>query len=214
MSIFDDITSLGTYRDFRDETIPRKVMGMILEAGSRAPSPGNVNALEFIVVEDDERREALSRIADDGRIESAPTSVIIIEDRERMGRRVGNDGARDFCTAEAAISAQNMRLVAKENGVASCWITGFPEQAVQDEFGIPDGKMPLGIVILGYSDQEVPPEEKFKLNNICYHDMYDNQVRSMFDKLEWKGIRESKRVYRKKGLGIVGRIRRKLREIL
>ncbi|MFB6292367.1 MAG: nitroreductase family protein [Candidatus Nanohaloarchaea archaeon] len=214
MSIFEDITSLGTFRDCEDKPIPRKLMGMILEAGSNAPSPGNVDALEFIVVEDDEKREALARITGDDRIESAPDSVIIIEDYERMARRVEEDKCRDFCSAEAAVAAQNMRLVAKENGLASCWVGGFPEQAVQDEFGIPDGKIPMGVVILGYSDDSVPEEEKFKLNNICYYDFYDNQVTSMFDQVEWKGIREEKRIYGKKSSGLVSRFRRKLREIL
>ncbi len=213
MSIFEQVCGLGSFRDCRDEAIPRKIMGRILEAGRNAPSPGNVQSLEFIVVEDEEKRQRLARITDDRRVEEAPASVIILSDRERMKRKTGSEPI-EFCTAEGAIAAQNMRLVAGENGISSCWISGFDKEAVREDFRAPQQKIPVGIVMLGYSDDEVEPESRFPLNSVCYYDEYDNQVASFFDNVEWKGLREEKRIYGKKASTALGRIKRRIKKLL
>lgn len=211
MSAFDLIRNLKSFRSCRDETIPRRVMGRILEAGRNAPSPGNVQSLEFIVVEDDHKLELLSNAVNDRRAEEAPTAVIVLGDVERMARRAG-EKAREFCSSEAGCAIQNMRIVSEENDVQSCWIGGFDESMVQGQFKIPESKMPVGVVIFGYSDNPVEDSNKFGLNEIAFYDEYDNQMVSAFDEMEWRGIKENREVYGKKTKGLVDKIRRKLRD--
>lgn len=189
-------------------------MGRILEAGRQAPSPGNVQSLEFIVVEDEQRKHQLAEVAGDDRIEQAPTAVIVIADVNRMARRVGKQQRHDFCNAEAASGVQNMRLTAAEEDISSCWITGFDSQVVGDRFNVPDGKKPLGVVVFGYSDNPVRSSKKFGLNSVCFYDEYGNQITSTFDNMEWKGLQENKRIYGKKASGLVGKIRRRISKFL
>ncbi len=202
MSVFELVRGLGSFRKCRDEVIPRKTMGKILDAGRRAPSPGNVQSLEFIVVEDDHLKESLSRATDDERIEDAPAVVIVIASLERMARQVGEEAALEACSTETGCSVTNMRLVAEENDIASCWVSGFDKQMVADQFDIPEGKLPMSVVVFGYSDHKVPQEPKFQLNEICFYDMYDNQINSLADFAEWKGLREEKEIYGKKAEGL------------
>lgn len=214
MSVFEAARNLASFRECRDETIPRKVMGRVLEAGRQAPSPGNVQSIEFIVVEGEQEKEQLEQITGDERVEQAPTSVIVIADVERMARRVGKQKCHEFCNSEAAATVQNMRLVAAEEGISSCWITGFDSQVLGDSFGVPSGKEALGVVIFGYSDHPVQESDKFSLNTVCFYDRYDHQITSAFDGFEWRGVEESKRVYGKKASGLVHKFRRKLGEFL
>ena len=214
MGVFEAASNLTSFRDCRDETIPRKTMGKILESGRLAPSPGNVQSLEFIVVEGDHRKEQLSQIVGDERVEQAPTSVIVIGDIERMARRVGKQKSHDFCNSEAASAVQNMRLTAAEQEISSCWITGFDRQILGDTFDVPSGKEPLGVVIFGYSDNPVPKSTKFGLNEICFYDEYGNQINSAFDGMEWPGIRDATKIYGKKGKGLIDKIRRRLSKFL
>ncbi len=213
MSVFETSQELKSFRKCRDETIPRKVIGKALEAGRQAPSPGNVQSVEFVVVEDEDKREMLSDSVNDPRVEEAPTAVIIIGDIERMERRVG-DHAYSFSNAEAAMTVQNMRLTAQEEGVYSSWISGFDEDLVADQFGVPTGKSPLGVLIFGYTDNPVESPPRFGMNEICFYDEYGNQVDRVFDGFEWGGIQEEKEVYRKKAGTIADKIRRALREFL
>lgn len=213
MSTFDNVRALASFNEAKDETIPRKTMGKILEAGRHSPSPGNVQSLEMIVVESDEKLDMLAETAGDHRVREAPTTVIMIADIGRMERRIGS-GAREAANSEIACAIQNMRLVAKEQDIYSAWISGYDEHTISEQFDIPDGKVPIAAVTFAYTDKPNKPEEKFGMNKICSYDSYGNQIGSVFDGVEWKGLREEREIYGKKGKGLLDKIRRKLREVL
>lgn len=213
MSTFDDVCDISSFRNCRDDPVPRDTIGKILEAGRRAPSPGNVQSLEFIVVESEQKKEMLHRATDDKRVLEAPTLVIVLSDYERMRRHVG-DEARDGCSGEAACAVQNMRIVASSEGVASCWISGFDKDMVAEKFGVPSGKKPEGIVMFAYTDNPVPSEERFGLNEICFYDEYGSQVNSFWDEPGWRGLRDESRIQGRKARGLVGMVKRKLRQLL
>ena len=189
-------------------------MGKILESGREAPSPGNVHSVEFIVVEGEHEKHKLEKIVGDKRVEKAPTSVIVISDVERMARRVGKEKAHDFCNSESAVTVQNMRLNAADEGIASCWVTGFDSNVLGDQFNVPSGKKPLGVVSFGYSDNLAQESDKFGLNQICFYDEYGNHITSAFDSMEWHGVEEAKAIYGKKGKGLLDKVRRKITEHL
>jgi len=77
MSSLESVRSITSFRNCRDEVIPRKVMGRVLEAARQTPSPRNTNLLEFIVVEDDDKLQSLSAAVDDKRVKKAPTSLLL-----------------------------------------------------------------------------------------------------------------------------------------
>lgn len=213
MSSLESVQSITSFRNCRDEVIPRKIMGRILEAGRQTPSPGNVNLLEFIVVEDDGKLESLSRAVDDKRVRKAPTSVIILADMSRAQRNLG-DEAVHAVNAEAACSVQNMRIVASEHDLSSIWLSGFNRQDIGEMFNAPSSKEAISVVSFGYTDNPVPIEQKFGMNELFSYDEYGSQVGSVFDGAEWKGIREEKRIYGKKAESILGRLRKKIRKVL
>ncbi|WEL23696.1 Nitroreductase [Candidatus Nanohalovita haloferacivicina] len=214
MSSFESALNLNTFKECRDETIARKVVGKILEAGRYAPSPGNVQCLEFIVIESDDALHKLEESTGNHRISEAPTTILVIGDLPRMRKRVGSSEARKACMAEAAFSVQNMRLVAYENDLASILVSGFDENMVAQKFGVPEGKVPLMAISIGYTDNPQTSEHKFRLQQRCYYDSYGRQITSVFEGLEWKGLKEEKRIYGKKAKGLRDKLRRKLRKVL
>lgn len=213
MSTFEAVRELASFRSAKEKPVERKKIGKVLEAGRHAPSPGNVQSLEFIVVDEKESREKLSRASGDPRIEEAPVSIIVLADVERMRRKVGED-AFVACNSEAAAASQSMRLVADESGLGSCWITGFDEKAVNAEFEIPEGKEPLGIISLCYPESEVEPEHRFGMNEVVFYEKYDNQMGSVFDSLEWEGLYENAEIASKRTKGLYWKLKKKLSDII
>lgn len=214
MSSFESALNLKTFDKCRDETLPRKTVGRILEAGRYAPSPGNVQCLEFIVIESEDSLQSLAETTGNNKITEAPTTVLVIGDIPRMRKRVGGSEARKACMAEAAFSVQNMRLVANENDMASVLISGFDGDIVGQKFDVPDGKVPLMAVSIGYTDNPHTSEHKFRLQQRCYYDSYGRQVDSAFEGLEWKGVKEEKRIYGKKAKSLKDKVKRRLRKVL
>jgi len=213
-SVFEVITNLRSFRTCKSEVIPRKVLGKLIEAGRHTPSPGNVQSLEFIVVEDDAKKDSLAQITGDRRVYEAPSVVIIIADTDRLARRVGEDLSLESGSAEAAISAQNMRLAAAEEDIASCWLTGFDEATVSDNFAIPDEKSPMGVVALCYGDSYQDEQKSFGISDVVYYDEYEQQIRNFFDKMEWKGVREYRNAPDRRRKTLSEKIREKLNNIL
>ncbi|MFB6241662.1 MAG: nitroreductase family protein [Candidatus Nanosalina sp.] len=214
MSVLEECQKITSFNHCRDETISRKVVGRILEAGRHAPSPGGVQSLEFIVVETDETKEQIEMVVGDDRVNEAPTVIVVLTDRNRMARRIGPEKAIEACDAEAACAVQNMRLVTQENDLSSCWFSGFEGPALGDKLVTPDNVVPAGVVALGYTDNPVPMQEKFAMNDICFYEEYGNQVETFFDGPKWEGISEEKRIFSKKARGLRDKLRRKLEQVL
>lgn len=188
-------------------------MGKILEAGRNAPSPGNVQSVEFIVVEDDSKKEMLHRATQDDRVHEVPTVVLVLSDLERLRRRVGED-AEKIAYSETATAVQNMRIVGAEEGLASTWLGGFDEVQVGEKFSVPREKKVLAAVLLAYTDDPVYADDGFDLNEIAYYDKYDNQINSFWDEPGWRGLRKESGIHGKKAKGFTQLLRDKLDNLL
>jgi len=97
--MYNIIVSRRTVRQFRPESIPRRVLERIVEAGRLAPSAANLQPLEFVLADED----AVCRnvfpclkwaayIAPAGNPDSGrePTAYVIVLVNRRSGRRVLN----------------------------------------------------------------------------------------------------------------------------
>jgi len=207
-----EIPTVSSFQGCRKETIGRKTLGQILEAGRRAPSPGRVQSAEFIVVESDKKGK-ISELAGDDRLEQAPTLVAVVVDRERLERNLGS-GAGRFAEGEAAVAVQNMRVAAERHGISSLWVGGFDRSRVGKALRVPEGREVAAVVGFAYTDDPVEHEPKFAMNDVVFYDFYDNQIDSQFDGIEWEGLYDTAdttgRVFRR----WVDSARRRLRRIL
>lgn len=205
MARLEDFAGLKSFNNCKDEIIERKVMGRILEAGRNAPSPGNRQTIEFVVIEDDGALKHLSNILGDKRVEKAPTSVVIVTDPDRMGRSVKNPV--EACYAESSASAQNMRIMASSEGLCSNLLTGFDSDSVAELIGAPSNKMPVAVVSLAYCDNPIDTVDRFGMNEICFYDEYGAQIGSVFDGWSWEGYEDEKKRYGKKVRGFVKKLK-------
>lgn len=213
MSVFETATELKSFRSAKDQPVERKKVGKVLEAARHTPSPGNVQSLEFIVVEEEHSRHLLSTAAGDKRVEDAPVSIIVVADVERMSRKIG-EGAREACIAEASAAAHTMRMVASEEGLSSSWLTGFDVDKVMADFEIPEGRQAMGVISLCYPESEVEAEHRFGMNETVFYERYDNQIASVFDGFEWEGLHENTEIASKKAKGLYWKLKKRLSDII
>lgn len=212
MSVFEKVRELSSFNKCKEETIEREELGKILEAARRTPSPGNVQGLEFIVVESESELEKLADVASDDRVEEASAAVIVVGDLERMRKRFG-DRALELCSSEAGAASQNMRLVAEELGLSSIWLTGLDDSA-GEAFGVPGERTVSGVAAFGYTDNPVPLDPKFGLESVVYYERYGNKVSSIFDSWDWKGIDAEMEAFERKSEKLLDKFRRRLEQIL
>ncbi len=135
-------------RDFMPDRVENDKIERILDAGMHAPSARNQQPWEFIVVDDKQYLEALSKISAYAWPASrAPMAIVVLGNRDYMTNPVMWEQDLSACT-------ENMLLCATSLGLGSVWLGVAPIRermnAVTDIFDLTENLMPFSIVAIGY----------------------------------------------------------------
>lgn len=159
MEVADAIERRRSIRRYRNEEIPEGMLHEVLRAGHLAPSAGNLQARDFIVVTDNAVRELLAMAAlNQYFIMGAPVCLVVCANIGRSSARYGRRGEL-YAVQDASAAIMSMMLMAEGLGLGTCWIGAFNEAAVVQMFGLPSGVRPVAIVPVGYPDEApaMPP---------------------------------------------------------
>ncbi|MEE9592158.1 MAG: nitroreductase family protein [Thermoplasmata archaeon] len=170
MELSSAIGGRRSIREYRDQDVPEELVDRLLMAAIQAPSAGNRQSWEFVVVRDVERKEDLARAASDQEfLAKAPVILAVCADRARSAERYGARGADLYCIQDCAAATQNLLLTAFSMGLGTCWVGAFDEGAVSKLLQLPEDVRPLALVPVGYpaEDPEAPP--RFPMQRIVHH---------------------------------------------
>lgn len=125
MDAYTCITGKREIRTFADRRLEANVLGKILDAGRRSGSSRNRQPWHFVVVQERERLETLSRCGRFGQhlAGAAAAVVILIDDPRNM--------------FDAGRCAQNMMVAAWSFGVGSCPATLHQAEQAKRVLGVP-----------------------------------------------------------------------------
>ena len=173
MSILEIIKKRRSIRAFLTTPVEEAKLQNILEAGLWAPSAGNIQAWKYIVVRDPQKRKEITTAAfHQDWLQEAPLLIVVCAEIERMKNYYGVRGERLYVVQECAAAIQNMLLEAEAQGLATCWVGAFDEDAVKRILDIPDKARPQAIIALGYAGEKVPLPAKKALSTIVYFEQY------------------------------------------
>lgn len=173
MDTLECIRTRASVRSFKPDPIPGDVMNNILQAGVQAPSAGNTQDWEFIVVKKPELKNQLSGAAlGQQMISKAPVVVVVCSNLDRIEKSYGERGVSLYSIQDTAAAVQNMLLAAWDQGVGSCWVGAFNEKAVKDALVLPERVRPLALIPFGYPTEKSMKPERIKLEDIVHEEMY------------------------------------------
>ena len=165
MTDFHDlIVNRRSIRRYTDEEISPEDVKTILEAALMAPSSKSTRPWQFVVVEDSEVLEALSKCKESGAgpVAGCALAIVVAVDVE----------ATDPWIEDASIAATYIQLQAQDLGLGSCWIQVRgrytandmeSETYVQNLLEMPDTILPVCIITLGHKAEERKPQATDKL---------------------------------------------------
>ncbi len=109
MDLFEAIKSRRSVRSFTREDVSEETVEKLIDAARWAPSAGNLQPWEFIVVRKPEIKRKLSIAAlDQTFIEEAPVVIVVCANQLRSGRGYGARGVNLYCLQDTAAATQNM----------------------------------------------------------------------------------------------------------
>lgn len=173
MDVFEAIFERRSVRKFTGRDVSNEDLKKILEAGRWAPSAGNVQPWEVIVVRGRELKERLAEAAlSQEFVAEAPVVIVVCVDLKKASRAYGERGRSLYCIQDSAAAIQNMLLAAHSLGLATCWVGAFYEEEVKDILGIPEGFRPVALIPLGYPAYKPEKPSRRKLNQIVHFEKF------------------------------------------
>lgn len=173
MEVFEAIKGRRSIRAFKAADVPAETVEKLIDAARWAPSAGNIQPWEFIVVRNREIKRKLAKAAlGQSFIEEAPVVIVVCADEERSARGYGVRGRTLYCIQDTAAAIQNIHLAAYALGLGTCWVGAFREDEAREALKIPEGIRPVALIPVGYPAETPSPRGRRPLKQIIHYETF------------------------------------------
>ena len=177
MDVFEAIKGRRSIRAFTKEPISDKEIKKLIDAARWAPSAGNIQPWEFVIVRDSKVKHGLAAAAalDQTFIEEAPVVIVVCADQLQSGRGYGSRGSNLYCLQDTAAATQNMLLAAHAMGLGACWVGAFKEEEARKVLNISNGVRPVAIVPVGHPAEKPMARSKRQKSEIVHRETFERK---------------------------------------
>lgn len=173
MDILEAIKSRRSIRAFKSQNVPAEIVKNLIDAARWAPSAGNIQPWEFIIIRKPEIKRRLAEAAlGQAFIEEAPVVIVVCANEDRSSQGYGVRGRTLYCIQDTAAAIQNIHLVAYSLGLGTCWVGAFREEEARVTLKVPYGMRPVAIIPVGYPDEEPSPRSRRPINQIVHYETF------------------------------------------
>jgi nitroreductase len=138
----------------------------VLEAAMNAPSAGNQQAWQFVVIRD---QEILSKITEvhpyAQMLKTAHAAIVVCGD-------LTAEKHSGYWVQDCAAATQNVLLAANALGLGAVWLGVHPRPdrvtGVQKVLGLPKGIVPLSIVSVGFPGEKPKAVKRYATSKVHY----------------------------------------------
>jgi nitroreductase len=172
MDIKEAIEMRWSVRAFKDEPVPDEMVMEMLRLGTLAPSAGNLQARDYVVVRGADTKAKLAK-ASFGQefVEKAPVVIVCCANLARI-RNYGIRGTDLYCLLDVAASVENMLLFATSQGFGSCWVGAFDEAQVSRVLELPENVRPVVLLPVGVPKDPPRRTPRLKLESIVHREKW------------------------------------------
>lgn len=151
------IRNRRSIRRFEKQEVEAEKLEAILEAARWAPSWGNSQCWQFIVIQDREQKEKLAETLTTKNpaslsVVDAPVVLAICGESKKSGYYNGKQITRyqDWLLYDLGLATQNICLTAHNLGLGSVIVGSFNHEMVEKVLRIPNGYEIVSLLPLGY----------------------------------------------------------------
>ncbi len=171
MEVKEAIRNRRSIRSYSDKPVEEEKIAKVIDAARWAPSAGNLQSVEYIIVKDSETRERLASAAwGQDFVREAPVNIVVCCNFRKISH-YGERGVELYAIQESGACVQNLMLTAHSLGLGTCWVGAFDEGEVRRILHIPDHVRPVAIITLGYPN-ESPKSSRRDLKDVIFEERY------------------------------------------
>ncbi|MBQ2327351.1 MAG: nitroreductase family protein [Clostridia bacterium] len=155
-----EIMNRRSVRQYTDHQITPEEETSLLRAAMQAPSAGNEQPWEFIVLRE---RENIMKLTVGNpyskMLEHAPMAIVVCGDLSRQRFPY------DFWIQDCSAAVQNILIEAVHLGLGGVWLGTYPIEervkGIQQAFSLPENIVPLAVLAIGQPAKEPEPADRF-----------------------------------------------------
>lgn len=171
--LMHEIKRRSSVRKYSDVGVSSNLVNQVLEAARWAPSEGDCEPWEFVIVRDPGLKAHVVEAAYHQRwMLQAPVFIVVCVNKKIAKSIYGERGEKLYSIQSVAAATQNILLAAQALGLGTCWVGSFSDQHVATLLHLPEWMSPVTIITLGWPVEKNPPREPHKLDDIVHYEQY------------------------------------------
>lgn len=172
MDVLEAICSRRSIKKFKDDRIGADVLSSLLEAARVAPSGGNKQPREYVVVTERDSLEQLAACHPFSRWLSGASAGLVL---------LGDPAVGAYWLEDACVAGQNIWLACTGMGLGVAWSAIFQQEPVESArregyvrgiLGIPDRFRVVAILGIGFPDEVPVPKERRALSEVTHWEKF------------------------------------------
>lgn len=182
--MIDILLQHRTIRKYSDQPVDDHLLKLILEAGCRASTTGNMQVYSIVVTRDNAMKEKLAPLHfNQPMVKTAPVVLTFCADFNRFNQwcearqaNPGYDNFLSFTTAaiDALLVAQNVAVAAESQGLGICYLgtTTYMAHQLIELLQLPKGVVPVTTLTLGWPDGMPDQIDRLPLEAVVHYETY------------------------------------------
>jgi nitroreductase len=176
MDILDLVKKRRHIHHFSPEPVSDENLRKLLEAARWAPSAGNLQPWEIIIITSDEDRNKLvDSLKMKDFMRSAPLILVFCADLDRSSARYAERGSSLYAIQDTAAAIQNVLLTATGLGLGSGWVGHFDDDATASLFKLPPNVRPMALIMIGKSAENPEPPPRREIEDFTHIGQFGNK---------------------------------------
>jgi nitroreductase len=173
LDIFEAIRQRRSIRTYTKENVSEEEVEELIDAARWAPSAGNIQPWEFVIVRDAKIKQKLAEAAlDQTFTEEAPVVIVVCADETQSSQGYGSRGVTLYCIQDTAAAIQNILLAAYALGLGTCWAGAFREELVKRALNAPMNIRPVVIVSVGHAVEKPRVPQRRSVKEIVHYETF------------------------------------------
>jgi nitroreductase len=158
----DTLTAIMTRRSIRKylpKPVPDDLVQKVLAAGMNAPSAGNQQPWQFVVVNERTALDAIAEILPHGKmLNQAPLAIVVCGD-------LSVEKHKGYWVQDCSAATQNMLLAAHDLGLGAVWLGVYPREdrmkGIAALLKVPEHIIPFCMVAMGWPAEKIEAVKRY-----------------------------------------------------
>ena len=166
---WDIIKNRRAIRKYQQRDVSNNLLLDLVEAASYAPSEGNTQPWEFVIVKNPTiKQHIVEACYGQHWMLNAPVFIVACINMRLAASMYGERGEKLYGIQSVAAACENLILAAESLGLGTCWVGAFSEPKVAVSVHCPDYVRPCAIITVGWPAERPKAPIKQPLKEIVH----------------------------------------------